>query len=102
MDWLIIILPMIVDQFKAAGQDVRHMPAPAFSTSAKIKPGMTIAELINQVGMPKEIEPSIAADHMLVYRGDLCTKAEENCYIFEKAGKVEMMMRIKPQYMAGI
>lgn len=97
-----MVLPMLVDQFKASGQDVYQTPAPAFSTSAKIKPGMTAAELIKQIGMPSEVDNSIAADKMLTYRGPMCTMTTENCYIWIDKGLVSSMKRIKPQYMAGI
>jgi hypothetical protein len=102
MELLIMLFPMLIDQFKAMGQDVYTQPAPVFGESAKVKPGMTVAALLKQLGTPKDVSDTIMGDKMLSYRGEMCSMQDENCYVFINKGLVTELKRIKPQYMAGI
>jgi hypothetical protein len=92
---------MLIDQFRLDGRNVYQMDTPVFSTSAKVHEGMTAAELIKQIGVPKEVENSIVADKMLVYDGDMCAKDynTSTCYVHIKNGLVSGLTRIKPQYL---
>lgn len=104
LDFLIMIFPMIVDQFKASNQDVYQMPPPAFAERAQIKEAMPISEAIKQLGMPNGVERSTwnPSQKMVYYRGPMCAHRDSNCYLVVEDGKVVSFAHFKPQYIAGI
>jgi hypothetical protein len=105
MELLIMLFPMLIDQIKAMGQSVDDYK-PAMTSSIKVYPGMPIAKVLVQTGLPisvSDVTGTFQPVKMLAFKGDLCEdvrkKYKENCYVFIKDGKVDSLSYIHPKHM---